>query len=794
VIIKKMKNLAILVSLLFFNTLQAQTIKGKVVTGNDNLPAQFASVGLLQLPDTVIVTGVITLTDGGYTFEKVKPGSYLVKASFVGYGNSIKNVDVREDESEIIVDTIFLTEMAQSIAEVTVTAERLKGKELVDRTVYSVPAQISQTSNNGYDVLKKIPQVNVDFQNNVTLNGSTNFIIQVDGRQRDKEFLAKLLPSDIESIEIISNPSGKYEGNVDGVINIKLKKEARYGINGNVSAYVKPINKPTMIASASIDYALGKITFYATALAFSQKLDIYSTNYSQFKLVDSVSNMTGNGGLKVSSTSINSGFDYYLNDKNSLSVNFSYKPIKQAVDVLSNADLLKSDVIENTLTSTSNDNLKSDEYNVSLFYKKEFKKALQEFTGEVNYYFFSSDTRNGFSNTQYDYNPVTYLSSYNHDEMDYNQRSYVSAKLDYVHPLGLTTKLETGYQFYYQDLNYDFTINNETSNNLFKYVEYRNSAYAGITANLKKIGLQTMFRIEDSNIQADSVTTPHYYCLLPSANLQYKFSASHNLKLTYNRRINRPGIYDMNPAYKLGPNYDVSQGNPNLKPEYRDHLQLTYTWNFGSNYFSPQIYYEALTGKIGPRYFEIISPIDSNLTTFRKPFNMRSGYEVGGGINTMLWYVNINARVYKGHFNALYGEKLYVPAKDYFSYSVTGYVYAPLAKDKKTTAYVFLSYDGVKMDAQTKTYSMPIFGFGAQKQIKDHSLGFFYLLPFFKKIDYQRTETSTPLYSSTNKVGFDVSWYIQFMYSYKFNKGKNVKKSNHDVKIESDSKNVGISR
>jgi len=173
---------------------------------------------------------------------------------------------------------------------------------------------------------------------------------------------------------------------------------------------------------------------------------------------------------------------------------------------------------------------------------------------------------------------------------------------------------------------------------------------------------------------------------------------------------------------------------------------------------------------------------------------MRSGYEVGGGINTMLWYVNINARVYKGHFNALYGEKLYVPAKDYFSYSVTGYVYAPLAKDKKTTAYVFLSYDGVKMDAQTKTYSMPIFGFGAQKQIKDHSLGFFYLLPFFKKIDYQRTETSTPLYSSTNKVGFDVSWYIQFMYSYKFNKGKNVKKSNHDVKIESDSKNVGISR
>ena len=176
-----------------------------------------------------------------------------------------KKLLLRQAHGEIAVDTIYLAETTTSLNEVTVVAERLKGKEMVDRTVYAIPAVIAKSSSNGYDILKKIPQVNVDFQNNVTLNGSSNFIIQVDGRQRDKEFLAKLLPSDIESIEIISNPSGKYEGNIDGVINIILKKEARYGMNGNVGFNIKPFNKPTTSATGSLDYALGKITFYVTA-------------------------------------------------------------------------------------------------------------------------------------------------------------------------------------------------------------------------------------------------------------------------------------------------------------------------------------------------------------------------------------------------------------------------------------------------------------------------------------------------------------------------------------------------
>ena len=157
----------------------------------DKSPVQFASVGLLQLPDSTMITGVITLTDGGYLLEKVKPGNYFVRVSFVGYRTNGKKVIVEAGKNEIAVDTIYLQKPRQALNEVTVVGERLKGKEMVDRTVYAIPAVVSKASSNGYDLLKKIPQVNVDFQNNITLNGSSNFIIQVDGRQRDREFLAR---------------------------------------------------------------------------------------------------------------------------------------------------------------------------------------------------------------------------------------------------------------------------------------------------------------------------------------------------------------------------------------------------------------------------------------------------------------------------------------------------------------------------------------------------------------------------------------------------------------------------
>jgi iron complex outermembrane recepter protein len=789
-----MKKILFFLLLIASVTAQAQNIRGKVCFDKDKTPVQFASVGLVQMPDSTMITGVITLTDGGYNFEKVKPGNYFMRVSFVGYKTDGKKVTVEAGNSETKVDTIFLMETTTSLNEVTVVAERIKGKEMVDRTVYAVPEVIAKSSTNGYDILKKIPQVNVDFQNNITLNGSSNFIIQVDGRQRDKEFVAKLLPTDIESIEIVSNPSGKYEGNIDGVINIILKKEARYGMNGNIALSSKPFNKPTNTVSGSLDYALGKITFYVTAFTFTQKLDIFTTNLNRFSMIDSTSSLSGNGKIKVSQTSVNSGFDYYLNDKNNLSFNVSYKPVSQNVDVFSETYLYKSNVPLNTISAISNNGLKSYESTASLFYKRTFNKPIQEFTTEVNYYHFKSNDGNDFTNTRYLYNSDIELNTYTRLEDNINKRDYLSTKLNYVQPIGMQAKIEAGYQLYYQQMSYDFNINNDESFNLFKYSEYRNSLYAGVTYNVKKLGMQALLRVENSQIRADSVTDRNYSCFLPSVNLQYKFSATHNLKFTYNRRINRPGIYDMDPYYKIGQNYDITQGNPNLKPDYRDRLQLTYTWNFGSNYFSPYVYKEYFTDKVGREYQLIISPINNTYTTITKPYNLLSGFETGGGVNAMLWFVNINARIYKGHYNEYRGQTVVIPSVDYFSYSITSYAFAPLTKNKKSTLFAFLSYNGVNRNAQSKTFSIPFYGAGFSQQIKDHSFGVFWFLPMSRSVKLSRTETEFPSFNSQNIIGFNAANFFQFSYSYKFNKGKNVKKLDRKIDVESDSKSQAIGR
>jgi hypothetical protein len=782
--------------LLLFSSLivHAQTIKGKVCLEKDKSPVAFASVALYLLPDTSMVTGGITLTDGGYSIEKIKPGNYFLRASFVGYRPNGKAVNVTDNQHEIVVDTIYLGEITTSLNEVTVVGERLKGKEMVDRTVYAIPAVVAKASVNGYEVLKKIPQVNVDFQNNITLNGSSNFIIQVDGRQRDKEFLAKLQPSDIENIEIVSNPSGKYEGNVDGVINIILKKEARYGINGNVGLSIKPFNKVTSSVTGSLDYAMGKITFYVTGYSFTQKLDITSKNNSLFLQNDSAANLFGKGGIKVSQTSVNTGFDYYMNDHNNLSFNINIKPVSQDVDLSSETGLFKSGIPVNSISAINDNGTGSNEFTTSVFYKKTFSKPVEEFTAEASWYRFHSNDDNDFVNTRYLYNTDSVINTYLRYEYNLNERNYYSTKLNYVYPIGMNAKVEAGYQLYYQKMSYDFSINHETSSNLFEYDELRNSLYGGFTFNVKKLGVQTTLRVENSHISADSVSNPNYSCFLPSVNLQYKFSPSHNLKATYNRRINRPGIYDMDPYFKIGQNYDISQGNPNLRPDYRDRLQLTYTWNFGSNFFSPYIYHEFFSDKVGKEYQIIRSSVDNSYTTFTKPYNLLSGYESGGGLNAMLWYININARIFKGHYNEYTSSTVTIPARDYFSYSVTSYAFVNFDKNKKTTAFAFLSYNGVNVNAQSKTYNIPFYGLGLQKQVKDHSFGVFYFLPFSGRVNLNRTETEATGYKTTNIIGFNAANFIQFSYSYKFNKGRNVKKIDHKVEIESDSKSQAIGK
>ncbi len=768
--------------------IQAQSIAGWVCLESDRSPVAYATVGLVHLPDSSMVTGVTTQNGGEFLLEKIHPGNYLLRVSFIGYKTEQRSLAVRPGDTLTAVDTIFLSESVASIAEIKVIGERLRGRELVDRTRYAIPEAISQTATNGYELLKKIPQVHVDFQNNVTLNGSSSFIIQVDGRERDKEYLARLLPSDIETVEIISNPSGKYEGNIDGVISIILRKGARYGINGHGAINLRPFNRLTSQVTGSLDYSVGKITFYAAGVNRYQALDVGMTDESCFAAIDSAVSITGQGDLVMRMSGLNTGFDYYIDDRNTLSLNVSFKPISQDINLDSDHYLYKNTGLLASLASHSLDGRTSSETSASLFYKKSFSRPERELTVENTGYFFNSALDNRFQTNPGPMNSELGYGSCSRAEKTTSGRSYLSARINYVHPLGMNARLESGYQLYYQQMTYDFTVNDIIGDNLFSYSELRNSAYTGITVNLDKIGMQASLRVESSHISADSVSRPDYACFLPSFNLLYKLSSSHNMKFTYNRRINRPGIYELNPYPKTDQNLNISRGNPDLRPDYRDRLQLTYTWNFGSNYFSPFIYTEFFSDKTGNELRLVTSPENNALISYSRPYNLLSGYETGGGLNANLWDTDFDIRVFKGHINDYQGASFSVPGRDYWSWSLSWSVYVSLGRNRKTTAFAFFDYDGVSMNARSKTYHLPFYGPGIQTRIGSHSLGLVWVLPLSSFVKLDRTVTEMPGFVSGNSMGFDASNYFQFSYSWKFNKGREVHKINRTIEIESDSK------
>ncbi|NJO92267.1 MAG: outer membrane beta-barrel protein [Chloroflexia bacterium] len=510
-------------------------IKGYVISSTDHKPAEFANVILMQLPDSTFQSGVITYTEGDYTIENVKPGKYFIKSSFVGFEDNGTEIEITGDKEVFIADTIYLSENTKELGEVAVKGDMIRSTELVDRTVYTIPPEIAKTSTNGFEVLRKIPSVQVDFNNNVTLNGKSNFIIQVDGKQRDKEFLARLMPEDIQSVEVIHNPGAKYDGTIDGVINIVLTKEARIGISGNVAGMIRPAEDPSGYVAGGIDYGREKITFYASGYTFFQGLNNRTTNFNRFLgngAPDSTINNEGNGDFGIVASSINTGFDYYLNEKNKLSLNVNYKPTTFLNNLENIGKIHDGNSIAHNQYYQSDNETRSDEVNISLFYKKEFEKPIQELTIETSAYLFNSLDKKKF-NSRLEQTDGTLVYSYPYNENVNNDRNYLSAKVDYVHPLGNKIRIETGYQFYFQKMKYDFLNSIDVLSNLYEYTEYRNAAYAGFILNLEKYSFQASFRTEYSDIEVNKEIKNDYYTFLPSANIQYKINKSNNLKFTY---------------------------------------------------------------------------------------------------------------------------------------------------------------------------------------------------------------------------------------------------------------------
>ena len=362
-------------------------IAGKLKDSQTNKPVDFASVVLYHLPDSAVVKGIYTDTAGYFQFNNVAFGKYCIKISFLGYKSTKQdNIDLKAGEAIYNAGIISITEDSKTIEEVKITGERLKGKTEVDKTSYTVTEKAALAANSGLELLRQVPAVQVDFQNNISLEGSGNILILVDGKTRDKEYLAQLDPKSIEKVEVMTNPSVKYGPDVTGVINIVLKKGARKGVSGRIEAEIPLSDKKFSNSSGNIEYGNGRVRVFASGwMHYEAFKDVDITLYRKSTDQNGITefNQNGHGPLNVLHGGVDYGADWFLNDKNTLSFYGNYRIGNSTFNIDYDKTLQVNGETASYFTSATTDKQFNPGQYYSLFYRKAFNKPSQELTVDL---------------------------------------------------------------------------------------------------------------------------------------------------------------------------------------------------------------------------------------------------------------------------------------------------------------------------------------------------------------------------------------------------------------------------
>ncbi len=786
-----MRLIVILIALLtFYLCGHAQNqIKGTLTDPENTTPVSFATVALYSLPDSTITTGVVTQQDGLFAFNNLNKGSYFYEIKYLGY-KDVKSRPLNLDGNEGVLDAgnIMLEAETKSLGQVDVVADKLKGQESVDRTVYNIPDDAAKTAGSGTDILKRIPAVQVDLSNNVSLQGNTNILILIDGKERDQNFIAQLDPKSIDKVEVITNPSSKYDAGLKGVINVILKKDRRLGVNGSFNLEL-PTSSDHYLSSpyASLDYGLGKFRFFTSMNGHYEGFDNIKESYRRSGNLEYLAK--GNGEFSFSTTTIHYGIDYFINDKNTLNLYGNYNPQQLKMDYFLDKYLKENNTPTDYFTSDtkSHENQKGSYY--SLFYKRAFGKAGHELTLEQNYYNYRSTNTNSFIDQDYldDFFTPDGLAV-SRDEKLKPTRKSLNTKLDYTLPINDKLNFEAGYKFYHQKMDDRFEYSNhETS--FFDYREDRHAGYAKFGLKYNKLRVQAGARAEYSDIFIDDEKTTDYFFLLPNASAQYDLGKRQSLKLVYLRSISRPSSGDLNPSVTAFDQLNISRGNPRLDPSYTDRIQLTYSRNIKSSFISPELYYD----HISDNFQRVIKVNDQNVS---ESFidNLGTADEFGLGITTSLQLTKwlSMSPYWRGFYirtNAVNAGEIIIGEKKDWGWLGSVQMQAKLPKGYSLWSYA--TYNSPVTRLQSTNYRDALYAVGLDKLIlkEKGSLGIYWIEPFHSKFRFQRTVTENPnLYQDDdNYVNIKTLLYLKF--TYRFDIGKEVKKLELQRNLEHDGRN-----
>jgi len=566
-------------------------ISGKVIDETTKEALPYVNIVIYDMAKKVI-TGGITDDNGEFKVKDIPRGNSLVEIQFIGFKTFSKPISITSEEKNISLGTISLQEDSAKLDEVVVRAETSTVIQKVDRKVINVGKDLTAAGTTASELLNNVQSVSVDSQTGqISLRGNSNVRVLVDGRPTNipaAQLLRQIPSNSIKSIELITNPSAKYNPDgMSGIINIILNKNANTGFNGSLDTGVTAGHYVRYNASTNMNYKTGKVNFFVNYgynggdnynFGFVERPGI---NLQDFRFIN-----------ENQSHLVKFGADFYLNDKNTL----SFYTTQNWFDGFASGRSRISDTNGNLLINAPNtqDNTSpTGTYNVN--YKVDFKKEGHNLELEATYS--NTDAENLLTNLD-DIDPTNINNFFNDIE---SKRNNTQLNLDYTNPLNEKTKLELGLE--YRGDNTDnlndtdqqvFTQTGQdfVGNSDFQFERNILSGYVNYAKTMDKFTMQLGARLESftvdgtfsryignsfNTINETLVVDQEFFNVYPSAFFTYSPTEKNQWQISYSRRIDRPGIQQVNPIREWSTPLIVSVGNADLVPQFTNSYELNYT-------------------------------------------------------------------------------------------------------------------------------------------------------------------------------------------------------------------------
>jgi outer membrane receptor protein involved in Fe transport len=599
----KTKSWRVLLSLVtvFVTTLGAQennlgTIRGVVIDDSTASPVEFANVCLRMKNDSTIVAGKATDQTGKFNFAEIPAGEYFITFNQIGY-KAKKTPVFRIDPQHrhLNLGKVRLIANMMSLEEVLVTTEKSLYNATIDRKVYNVDQDLMSKAGTASELLQNVPSVQVDIDGNVSLRGSSNVLIMLNGRtsplmkKNSATVLQQMPANSIERIEVITNPSAKYKPDgTAGIINIVLKKNTKRGINGNLTANAG--NQDRYNGNARFNYNPGSINLYGSYGMRKDRRNRINTDARQQTATASALtfyNETLNSYARPFSHIVSLGADYQLDRQNKFGIAGDYFYNSFTKTESAGKLLLNSDRVPiNQYRRSRLDDEFEKEYSVTASFEHNFPKEDHTLRLEFSTAGAPEQEDNRYTNlyalpagpNEYDNTLIK--------QGDNNKQ----LTLEYANPLTEESNLEAGYSggFIRNDFDFHaerFEANQQkfvadlTKTNRFLYDESIHALYATYKQSFGSFGFMAGLRTEHASVKSnlvtlDSIMTNRYFSLFPTLHLSNQLSKSTVLQLSYSRRMNRPEGDELNPFPEYRDPRNVSAGNPKLRPEYVHSIEL----------------------------------------------------------------------------------------------------------------------------------------------------------------------------------------------------------------------------